>query len=327
MKPGEDSGVLRITDKKGIALSCGCQPRATLLDPYSGGKTAVIENAMNLAVKGAEGLAVVNCLNFGNPERPEIYWQFKNSILGLGDGARELSIPVVGGNVSLYNESDEFKTAIPPTPSVGMMGKVDLEIPLPSGFFAKSGDTIILVGETNPEMGGSEYYALFGAENFGKVPQVPKNAPEIIKAVIEAVKSGKLSSAHDLSLGGIGAALARMCKNVCAKVDLSEIAEMQADEILFSEAPARALLATGEPDAVLEILKDVPHSIIGKVGGNSLEIKGRDFEISLSQKEISGNIWQSYKVYDGINPSYLLTCKPFLGIYFYTIFNTFLTFL
>jgi phosphoribosylformylglycinamidine synthase II len=287
VKPGEDSGVLRITSKKGIALSCGCQPRAALLDPYSGGKTAIIENAMNLAVKGAEGLAIVNCLNFGNPERPEIYWQFKNAILGLGDGARELSIPVVGGNVSLYNESDEFKTAIPPTPSIGMIGKIDLEIPLPSGFFAKSGDTIILVGETTPEMGGSEYYALFGDENLGRMPQVPKNAPEIIKAVIEAVKSGKLSSAHDLSLGGIGAGLSRMCKNVCAKVDLSEIGEMQADEILFSEAPARALLATSEPDAVQEILKDVPHITIGKVGGNVLEIKGRDFEISLSQKEIS----------------------------------------
>lgn len=287
VKPGEDSSVLRITDKKGIALSCGCQPRATLLDPYSGGKTAIIENAMNLAVKGAEGLAIVNCLNFGNPDRPEIYWQFKNAILGLGDGARELSIPVVGGNVSLYNESDEFKTAILPTPSIGVIGKIDLETPLPSGFFAKSGDSIILVGETTPEMGGSEYYACIGAENSGKVPQVPENAPTIIKAVIEAVKSGKLSSAHDLSLGGLGAGLAKMCRNLCAKVDLSEVAEMQADEVLFSEAPARALLATGEPEVVQEILKNVPHTIIGKVGGKALEIKGKDFEISLSIKEIS----------------------------------------
>lgn len=287
VKPGEDSGVLRITDKKGIVLSCGCQPRATLLDPYSGGKTAIIENAMNLAVKGAEGLAIVNCLNFGNPDKPEIYWQFKNAILGLGDAARELSIPVVGGNVSLYNESDEFKTAILPTPSIGMIGKVDLETFLPSGFFAKSGDSIILIGETTAEMGGSEYYACLGAQNAGKVPAVPKNAPAIIKAVIEAVKSGKVSSAHDLSLGGIGAGLARMCRNICAKVDLSEIAEMQADELLFSEAPARALLATAEPEAVQEILKNVPHTVIGKVGGNTLEIKGKDFEISLSQKEIS----------------------------------------
>jgi len=287
VKPGEDSGVLKITDKKGIALSCGCQPRATLLDPYSGGKTAIIENAMNLAVKGSEGLAIVNCLNFGNPDKPEIYWQFKNAILGLGDAARELSMPVVGGNVSLYNESDEFKTAILPTPSIGMIGKVDIETLLPSGFFAKSGDTIILIGETTVEMGGSEYYACLGARNAGKVPAVPKNAPAIIKVVIEAVKSGKVSSAHDLSLGGIGAGLARMCRNVCAKVNLSEIAEMQADELLFSEAPARALLATAEPEAVQKILKDVPHTVIGKVGGNTLEIKGKDFEISLSLKEIS----------------------------------------
>lgn len=287
VKPGEDSGVLKITDKKGLVLSCGCQPRATLLDPYNGGKTAIIENAMNLAVKGADGLAIVNCLNFGNPDRPEIYWQFKNAVLGLGDGARELSIPVVGGNVSLYNESDEFKTAILPTPSIGIIGKVNLETPLPSGFFAKSGDTIILVGETTADMGASEYYTCFGAQNAGKVPSVPKNAPEIIKAVIEAARSGKLSSAHDLSLGGIAAGLARMCRNSGAKVDLSQVSELKAEELLFSEAPARALLATGEPEVVLEVLKDVPHMIIGKVEGNSLEVKGKDFEISLSLKEIS----------------------------------------
>jgi phosphoribosylformylglycinamidine synthase subunit PurL len=287
VKPGEDSGVLKITDKKGIALSCGCQPRATFIDPYIGGKTAVIENVMNLAVKGAEALAIVNCLNFGNPDRPDIYWQFKNAVLGLGDEARELSIPVVGGNVSLYNESDELKTSILPTPSIGMIGKVDLETPLPSSFFAKSGDTIILVGETTSEMGGSEYYACFEAQNAGKVPSIPKNAPEIIKAVIKAAKSGKLSLAHDLSLGGIAAGLARMCRNNGAEIDLSEIAEMKAEELLFSESPARALLATSEPEAVLEILKNVPHMIIGKVGGTSLEVKGRDFEISLSLKEIS----------------------------------------
>jgi phosphoribosylformylglycinamidine synthase len=287
LKPGEDSGVLKITDKKGIALSCGCQPRATLLEPYTGGKTAIIENAMNLAVQGAEGLAIVNCLNFGNPEKPEIYWQFKNAVLGLGDAARELSIPVVGGNVSLYNESDEFRTAIPPTPSIGMIGKVDLETPLPSGFFMKSGDTIFLIGETTGNMGGSEYYAFLDAQNAGKVPQIPENAPAIIKTVIEAVKSGKISSAHDLSLGGIGAGLARMCKNLGAKVDLSEIAEIEAEELLFSEAPARALIATSEPEAIQEMLKGVPYTVIGKVEGNTLEIKGRDFELSLSLKEIS----------------------------------------
>ncbi|MCQ1534281.1 phosphoribosylformylglycinamidine synthase subunit PurL [Methanosarcina sp. KYL-1] len=288
VKPGEDSGVLRITDKNGIALSCGCQPRTTFLDPYAGGKAVVYENAMNLAVKGSEGLAIVDCLNFGNPERPEAYWQFKHAVLGLGDGARELSIPVVGGNVSLYNESDEFKTAIPPTPSIGMIGKVDLETPLPSGFFAKAGDSIILVGETTPEMGGSEYYACLGIPETGKAPAVPENAADIVKAVIKAVKSGKLSSAHDLSLGGIAAGLARMCRKLGAQADLSGIAgEMRADELLFSETPARALLATAEPEAVQEILKGVPCTVIGKVGGNALEIKGKGFEISLSLEDIS----------------------------------------
>ena len=286
--PGEDSGVLRITDKKGIALSCGCQPRATLLDPYTGGKTAIIENAMNLAVKGAEGLAIVNCLNFGNPERPEIYWQFKQAVLGLGDAARELSIPVVGGNVSLYNESDELGTAIPPTPSIGMIGKVDLETPLPSSFFAKAGDSIVLVGETTPELGASEYYSSLGAQEAGKAPAVPENAQKLIEAVIKTVKSGKLSSAHDLSLGGLTAGLARMCKTLGAKVDLSEISgDLQADEILFAETPARAILTTSEPEALQEILKDVPYTVIGTVSDGALEIKGKDFEISLSPEELT----------------------------------------
>jgi len=286
--PGEDSGVLRITDKKGIALSCGCQPRATLLDPYTGGKTAIIENAMNLAVKGAEGLAIVNCLNFGNPERPEIYWQFKQAVLGLGDAARELSIPVVGGNVSLYNESDELGTAIPPTPSIGMIGKVDLETPLPSSFFAKAGDSIVLVGETTPELGASEYYSSLGAQEAGKAPAVPENAQKLIEAVIKTVKSGKLSSAHDLSLGGLTAGLARMCKTLGAKVDLSEISgDLQADEILFAETPARAILTTSDPEALQEILKDVPYTVIGTVSDGALEIKGKDFEISLSPEELT----------------------------------------
>ena len=288
VKPGEGAGVLRITNKTGIALSCGCQPRTTFLDPYAGGKAGVYENAMNLAVKGAEGLAIVDCLNFGNPEHPESYWQFKHAVLGLGDGARELSIPVVGGNVSLYNESDEFKTAIPPTPSLGMLGKVDLTISLPSGFFAKTGDSIILVGETTADMGGSEYYACLDLLKAGRAPKVPKNAAEIVKGVIKAVRSGKLSSAHDISLGGLAAGLAWMCKTLGAKVDLSELAgEIRAEELLFSETPARALLTSSEPKVVLNLLRGIPCTIIGEVGGKTLELKGKDFEVSLSLKELS----------------------------------------
>ncbi|MDD4498710.1 MAG: phosphoribosylformylglycinamidine synthase subunit PurL, partial [Methanosarcinaceae archaeon] len=288
VKPGEDAGVLKITDSHGLALSCGCQPRATLLDPYEGAKATVYENAMNLAVKGAEPLALVNCLNFGNPERPEIYWQIKQAVLGLGDGARELSIPVVGGNVSLYNESDEHKTAIPPTPSIGVIGKVELNIPIPSSSFTRPGESIILVGETKPEMGGSEYYTILGKTEAGAAPKVPENAQKIIKAIRDAVKSGKVSSAHDLSLGGLAAGLAGMCGTVGAEIDLGEIsAGQQPDEVLFAESPARALLATPEPEAVLALLGDLSCAIIGKTGGNGLRVKGESFEIALSPEELS----------------------------------------
>ncbi|MDD4331324.1 MAG: phosphoribosylformylglycinamidine synthase subunit PurL [Methanosarcinaceae archaeon] len=287
VKPGEDAGVLKITDQYGIALSCGCQPSPTLLDPYEGAKATVYENAMNLAVKGAEPLALVNCLNFGNPERPEIYWQIKQAVLGLGDGARELSIPVVGGNVSLYNESDEYKTAIPPTPSIGVLGKLEFSVPLPSSKFKEEGESILLIGDTKPEMGGSEYYTLLGKEEAGIAPKVSASALEWVTAVREAVKSGKVSSAHDLSLGGLVAGLAKMCGPVGAEVELAEISSgLRTDEVLFAETPARALLTTKEPDAVLALFGALPCSVIGKTGGEGLKLKGKDFEISFSREEL-----------------------------------------
>ncbi|KXS40313.1 MAG: phosphoribosylformylglycinamidine synthase II [Methanolobus sp. T82-4] len=287
-KPGDDAGVLRIDGNEGIALSCGCNPKHTLLDPYQGGKGTVIENAMNLAVKGAYGIALVDCLNFGNPEKPDIYWQFKQAILGLGDGARELSIPVVGGNVSLYNESEEFKTAIAPTPSIGLIGYVEDVTSAPSGVFTKEGDTIILVGTTKDELGGSEYYRVIGKREYGMAPAVPDNVSQIINSLIEAVKSKKVTASHDLSLGGLAAGLCEMCENMGATVDLSDIEnDLRTDELLFSESYARAIICTSEPAAVKELLKDVPHTVIGTVGGNELKISGKEFDVSISISEIN----------------------------------------
>ncbi len=287
-KPGDDAGIMRIEGNEGIALSCGCNPRHTLLDPYAGGKGTVVENAMNLAVKGGRGIAIVDCLNFGNPERPDIYWQFKQAILGLGDAARELAIPVVGGNVSLYNESGEFKTAIVPTPSIGMVGYVeDVNMAAP-GRFITEGDTIILVGTTLDELGGSEYYNTIGKEKHGKAPQVPGNITGIIDTLIDIARSGKLSAAHDVSLGGIATAICEMCENIGADIDLKDVAgELRRDEKLFSESYARALLATPEPDAVKELLKDVPFTVIGTSGGDTLRISGEGMNITIPLKEIN----------------------------------------
>nr|WP_321496726.1 phosphoribosylformylglycinamidine synthase subunit PurL [uncultured Methanolobus sp.] len=286
-KPGDDAGILRIDGNEGIALSCGCNPRHTYLDPYAGGKGTVVENAMNLAVKGARGIAIVDCLNFGNPERPDIYWQFKHAILGLGDAARELSIPVVGGNVSLYNESGEFKTAIVPTPSIGLAGYIKDVAKAPAGVFSNRGDTIILVGSTSDELGGSEYYNVIGKKKVGKAPQVPENVNAVIDALISLAESEKLSASHDVSLGGIVVALAEMCEKTGAEVDLSGVAEnLRTDDVLFSESYARALIATSEPDAVKEMLKGVPYTVIGTVGGNALSIQIGDLKAELTLDEI-----------------------------------------
>jgi phosphoribosylformylglycinamidine synthase len=287
MKPGDDAGILRINGNEGIAMSCGCNPRHTLLDPYQGGKGTLVENAMNLAVKGSRGIAVVDCLNFGNPEKPDIYWQFKYAILGLGDGCRELSIPVVGGNVSLYNESEEFRTAIPPTPSIGVIGYIsDVNIAPPS-VFVNEGDTIILVGTTKDEMGGSEYYSLAGKKKNGKVPQVPEDVSATIDAVIRTVESGKVTASHDVSLGGLAAALCEMCANMGANVDLTFAGQgIGPDEVLFSESHARAIICTSEPEAVEKLLGDIPHTVIGTAGGNELKISGNGFSISVELGEM-----------------------------------------
>lgn len=287
MKPGNDAGILRIDGNEGIAMSCGCNPRQTLLDPYQGGKGTLVENAMNLAVKGSRGIAVVDCLNFGNPEKPDIYWQFKHAILGLGDGCRELGIPVVGGNVSLYNESEEFRTAIPPTPSIGVIGYISDVTIAPSDVFSKEGETIILVGTTRDEMGGSEYYALAGKKRNGKVPLVPENASDVVDALIRVVESRKIRASHDISLGGLAVALCEMSTSIGADVDLTLIGQgMRADEVLFSESHARAIITTSEPEAVKKLLGDVPHAVIGTTGGSELKISGEGFSLSLRPGEI-----------------------------------------
>ncbi|UGV40645.1 phosphoribosylformylglycinamidine synthase subunit PurL [Methanococcoides orientis] len=287
-KPGSDAGVLRIADGKGLAMSCGCNPGHTLLDPYEGGKGTLIENSMNLAVKGAQGIALVDCLNFGNPERPDIYWQFKQAILGLGDAARDLSIPVVGGNVSLYNESGEYGTAIVPTPSIGLIGITDDIETVPGSFFEGEGSSVILVGSTFDELGGSEYYKIKGLRSNGRAPKVREDAPKMVESIINVIRSGNVVAAHDVSAGGLAAALAEMCNEIGANIDITDICEdLRPDDILFSESHARALLVTSEKDKVVEMLGDIPYSVIGNVGGNDLRIKGREFDISLSLNEIA----------------------------------------
>ena len=289
VKPGSDSGVLRIDGNTGIALSCGCNPAHSRALPYEGGACAVLENAMNVAVAGGRPLALVNCLNFGNPERPDIYWQFKQSILGIGDMARTLSIPVVGGNVSLYNESDEFDTAIPPTPSLGMVGIVDDVSTTVPNTFTKEGASIILVGTTKDETGTSEYADINGFN--GIPPTIPDNANQIIDCVIKAVTSGHVIAAHDISNGGLAVAVCEMAKDMGATININREFGINAAAQMFSESAGRALLVSDEPDKVAEILGNVPHTMIGRTGGDSVVFKtnrrsgNADISVTLAEIE------------------------------------------
>jgi len=280
LKPGDDAGVLKIDDEAALALalSCGCNPAHITLDPYNGAAGSTFENAMNLACKGALPIALVNCLNFGDPDDPAIYRQFAESVRGIGDMARALQVPVVGGNVSFYNESDEFKTAIPPTPSLGMIGIVEDygSYRIPRTGFAEAGDTVILVGGTSEELGGSEYYKVYGCDG-GSVPVPPQDPQRLLNSVRAAVCTGHVTSAHDVSNGGLAVALSEMAQEIGADIDLAGIIGAGdglsgSDAVLFSESHGRAILATPDLDAVIGELRGVPHWVIGKVGGGELKI-------------------------------------------------------
>ena len=300
LKPGDDAGVLRIDEGVALALSCGCNPAHITLDPYNGAAGSTFENAMNLACKGALPIALVNCLNFGDPEDPRIYRQFAESVRGIGDMARALQVPVVGGNVSFYNESDEFKTAIPPTPSLGMIGIVEDygSYRIPGTGFAEVGDTVILVGETRTELGGSEYHKVYGCGG-GSVPVPPQDPQRLLDSVRAAVCTGQVTSAHDVSHGGLAVALSEMAQDIGADINLTGITNtgnvsLGSDAVLFSESHGRVILATPDPDAVTRELRDVPHRVIGKVGGDELTIglgggdDGADVVLSLHEIREAG---------------------------------------
>lgn len=297
---GGDAGIIRVTDTKGVAMTCGCEPAICLLDPYTGSVMTVIENAMNLAVKGALGLCLADNLNFGNPNKPEQYWYLKQSVLGLADAAKKLNIPVVGGNVSLYNESAEFDTAILPTPAIGVLGIVSFENPIPSSFFKEAGETILLVGTTKAELGGSEYYRVSGMEEAGTVPSVPADYDKIIEAVAKACASGAVTTAHDISRGGLAKALASMLTDIGAEVDLSGLGIERADELLFSESPARAILTVKSAEKIADIMSGIPCVVVGKTTrGGDLKIQTAAEELAFTKDEIedaSASIEKAMKI-------------------------------
>jgi len=283
--PGADASVLRIRDtNKAIALTTDCNGRYTYLNPYRGGAIAVAEAARNLACCGAKPLGITDCLNFGNPDDPEILWQFREAIRGMSAACRVLEVPIISGNVSFYNESPSG--AVHPTPVVGMVGLIDPAEYVVTPWFKDEGDVLLLLGpvadgRTNSfGLGGSEYAAMSGKGLKGDCPEVNLVLERSLGLLLrEAIGEKLLKSAHDCAEGGLGVALAECCfSNPGGRIGagLRIPSGIRPDLLLFNESQGRVLITTEKPENVLRMARKhrVPAGVIGTVGGTFFEIQG-----------------------------------------------------
>ncbi|GAA3008353.1 phosphoribosylformylglycinamidine synthase subunit PurL [Actinokineospora diospyrosa] len=240
-----DSGMIRVDEEtgRGVALATDCNGRFVKLDPYTGTQLALAEAYRNVAVSGATPLAVTNCLNFGSPEDPAVMWQFEQAVRGLAEGCKELGIPVTGGNVSFYNQTGT--TAIHPTPVVGVLGVIDdVRRRIPTGIGAEAGETLLLLGETHDEFGGSEWAHVAHDHLGGLPPKVDLARERLIGEILVAgSRDGMVSAAHDLSDGGLAQTLVEAC--LIGEVGARVVLDPDQDPFvqLFSESAGRVLVA------------------------------------------------------------------------------------
>jgi phosphoribosylformylglycinamidine synthase len=227
-----------------LAITTDCNPRYCQLDPYLGAVAAVAEAVRNVSSVGAEPLAITDCLNFGSPERPEIMWQFARAVKGLGDACRAFATPVVSGNVSFYNETQS--RAIAPTPTVGMVGLLQDVQRHATPWVREEGDRVILLGGTCDHLGASEYLAFIHGHERGRPPAVDLDREKAAALVVrEAVQAGEVSSAHDLSEGGLAVALAECLFGPGGTLGMDLTLEAPAgrlDAVLFGEGGARYVI-------------------------------------------------------------------------------------
>ena len=271
-RPDEaDAAVLVLPDGSAIAVSIDGNGRRVACDPRRGAAEAVYECAANLACVGAEPLGVTNCLNFGNPEKPHVAWQLTEAVEGLAEACEALGVPVVGGNVSLYNEAPTGP--IFPTPVVGMVGKLPHAERAGRMGFAREGDSIALIGPFEPSLVGSELAKLRGVAPVGALPVSDGSVLRVVHGTVRArVRSGAFASAHDISEGGVAVALAECC--IAGGLGASVRLPRGLDP--FGEAPGRAFVVSGSAEALAGFV------VIGQVGGEALFIDDL-LEIAVSE--------------------------------------------
>jgi phosphoribosylformylglycinamidine synthase len=276
--PGSDAAVLQLKGyKQGIAVTTDGNGRYCYLDPYLGAQLVVAEACRNLVCVGADPAGVTDCLNFGNPEKPDRFWQFKRCVEGLADACRSFNLPVVSGNVSFYNETPE--TAVYPTPVLGVVGVLeDVRQHCTIGF-KQAGDVVVLLGDSYDDLGGSEYLKRYHGLVTGRPPALDVEREKAVQAVcLEAVRQGLVQSAHDCADGGLAVALAESCiwGKIGAKIAVPDGA-VRLDARLFGESPSRIIVSTTRENAdrigELAAKRGVHVHRLGEVRGEALEIQ------------------------------------------------------
>ena len=286
VRPGSDAAVMRVKGtNKALAMTTDGNSRYCLLNPYMGGMLAVAEAARNVVCSGAQPIGVTDCLNFGNPERPDVMWQLTMAIEGIADACRAFGIPVVSGNVSLYNETNGL--SIYPTPIIGMVGLVEPADHVTTQWFQHAGDRIILLGETADDLGGTEYLKVVHHREQGAPPWLNLETEKVLQhCVLRLITEGFVQSAHDCSEGGLAVAVAECCfgpqvvegKSVGATIQL-DANRLRLDAVLFGESPSRVVLSVlpEHAERTLAIAGEygVPAEDVGSVGGDDLVIQIR----------------------------------------------------
>ena len=296
--PGADAAVLRIKgSRRALAMTLDCNSLYTRLDPRTGARIAVAEACRNLACVGARPIGVTNCLNFGNPEKPEVMGQFEQAVAGLAEACRTFGIPVTGGNVSFYNDTEGL--SIHPTPVLGVVGIIaDVRKAVRPGFRA-AGDAVVLVGESLDELGGTEYLKTIHGLEAGSPPMIDlEQEKRNQEFVLEAIEAGLVRSAHDLSEGGLAVALAECAfhspRKIGCEVDLA--GGLREDALLFGESQSRILM-TCRPADLSGLLKTaaargVPAQAIGRTGGAALAVRHAGREILRVPVEKAFRAWK-----------------------------------
>jgi phosphoribosylformylglycinamidine synthase len=296
--PGADAALLRIKgSKKALAMTLDGNPLYTRLDPKTGAGIAVAEACRNLVCVGARPIGVTNCLNFGNPEKPEVMWQFEQAVDGMSEACRTFGIPVTGGNVSFYNDTEGL--SIHPTPVLGVVGILeDIRKAVSPGFKA-AGDAVVLLGENLEELGGSEYVRVCHDFEGGAPPAMDlEREKRLHEFLLEAMDAGLVRSAHDLSEGGLAVALAECAfhgaRRTGCEVDLADT--LRSDALLFGETQSRIVI-TCRPASLGRLLetaaaRGVPARSIGRTGGRDIAVRQNDRELLRVPVDKAFRVWK-----------------------------------